>query len=180
MIKVSLIKVLPIVLSPIALTSTIVLTAVVPVAIAHPELSIPDVSNPDLSTAAEFSSYSFTVEVTDGPLAGRQFDGSFCYPKDSINGEGIEVLREADGFSVSMNFFGDVYTAADDTSYPDFPRLTLEDGEVMQLDFWIEEVKREVWWDFPHWDVSLSSPDDTADCAIAPNTSTNEPRTESR
>lgn len=132
-----------------------------------PAVSAPAVPSPELSIASEFSVYEFTVEVTEGPLAGQQYDGSFCYPTDAVTGEGTEVLSEADDFKVSMNFFGNMYTGSDDTSHPDFPTLTLEDGAVTQLDFWIEEGDRIVWWDLPHWEVSLSSPENTADCAIA-------------
>ena len=170
-------------LQPIPLTVAIALITPMPVAIALPGVSVPDVSTPDvsvpdvstpevpspeLSVVDDFSAYDFTVEVTDGPLTGQQYGGSFCYPQNAISGEGTEVLSEAEGLSVSMDFFGNVYTASDDTAYPDFPTLTLEDGEVKQLDFWIEPGDRQVWWDLPHWDVSLSSQDDTADCAIAP------------
>ena len=120
-----------------------------------------------LSAQALSAAYDFTVEVTDGPLAGQQFGGSFCYDNADIQGQGLEVLREADGFNVSMAFYETV-TAADDSDYPDFPTLTLEDGEVKQLDFWVEEGDRLVWWDLPHWQVSLSPSDDMTECAIAP------------
>ena len=162
------------------LVSAIALMASMPAAVAFPDVpvpdapgpdvSVPDVPSPDLSVAPEFSAYEFTVEVTEGPLAGQQYDGSFCYPKGAITGEDTEVLSDADGFQVSMNFFGNSYIGSDDTSYPDFPTLTLEGGEVTQLDFWIEAGDRQVWWDLPHWDVSLSAPEDTADCAIAADT----------
>ena len=159
-----------------ALVSTIALMAAMPAAVAFPDVSVPDVSSPDISApdvpspellvANEFSVYDFIVEVTEGPLAGQQYDGNFCYPKDAVDGEGTEVLSEADGFSVSMNFFGNVYTASNDTAYPNFPTLTLEDGEIKQLDFWIEEGDRQVWWDLPHWDVSLFPQEDTMACPM--------------
>lgn len=136
-----------------------------------PHVSAPETPSPDLLVAPEFSAYEFTVEVTAGPLAGQQYDGSFCYPQKAITGEGTEILSETDDFKVSINFFGNTYTESDDTSYPEFPTLTLEDGEVTQLDFWIEEGDRIVWWDLPYWEVSLSSLEDTIDCAIDADTS---------
>jgi len=100
--------------------------------------------------------YDFTVNVTQGSLAGKTFNGTFSYDDATLKGTGIEELGVAQGLTACMNYFGRNYSETDDTSYPAFPKLVFEDGKIKQLDFWIQPNKRLNWWDLPGWEVKLS------------------------
>ncbi|MGK7889774.1 MAG: hypothetical protein AB4042_10595 [Leptolyngbyaceae cyanobacterium] len=100
--------------------------------------------------------YDFTIDVTAGSLAGMSYDGHFCYDAAAITGTGTETLGVDDGLKSSILFFGQIYTQVDDSNYPEFPQLTLTEGEIEQLDFWIEAGDRLVWWDLPGWEVTLT------------------------
>jgi hypothetical protein len=101
------------------------------------------------------------------------FDGSFCYDAAVVSGEGTEIIGVDEGLKTSVLFFGEVYTEADDSNYPEFPQLTFTDGEVEQLDFWIEPGDRLMWWNIPGWDVTLTPTAAGTPCpvdAVVPNT----------
>lgn len=100
--------------------------------------------------------YDFTVNVTQGSLAGNTFNGRFSYDDATLKGTGTEELGVAEGLTVCMNYFGRNYSETDDTSYPAFPKLVFEDGKIKQLDFWIQPNKRVNWWDLAGWEVKLS------------------------
>jgi hypothetical protein len=110
-------------------------------------------------TEAKPVTYDFTVVVTEGSLAGKTFKGSFRYDDEVLTGVGREEIDIADGLTVTMNFFGQDYTEKADQEYPTFPKLIFEDGEIQQLDFWIEPGKRLVWWGRPGWKIELSPRD---------------------
>jgi hypothetical protein len=99
--------------------------------------------------------YDFTVEVTQGSLAGNTFTGSFRYDDESVRRVGTKEIGVADGLMVNMTFFGQDYTEKADTGYPEYPKLILEDGLIQRLDFWIEPGERVVWWGQPGWKVEL-------------------------
>lgn len=100
--------------------------------------------------------YDFTVEVSQGSLAGNSYTGSFSYDDEQLSGVGKEEIGVTDGLTVNMNFFGKDYTGADDKDHPAFPKLVLENGMVKHLDFWIQSNERKVWWGTPGWQVELS------------------------
>ena len=102
--------------------------------------------------------YDFTVNVTQGSLAGKSFNGTFSYDDATLKGTGVEELGVAQGLTVCMNYLGRNYSETDDSSYPAFPKLVFEDGKIKQLDFWMEPKKRVVWWNLPGWEVKLSMP----------------------
>ncbi|MEB3230746.1 MAG: hypothetical protein VKJ64_07040 [Leptolyngbyaceae bacterium] len=110
--------------------------------------------------------YHFTIDVTAGSLTGMSFDGSFCYDAAGVSGEGTEIIGVDEGLKTSVLFFGEVYTEADDSNYPEFPQLTFTDGEVEQLDFWIEPGDRLMWWDLPGWDVTLTPTAAGTECPV--------------
>ncbi len=105
---------------------------------------------------AEPVTYDFTVVVTQGSLVGNTFNGSFTYDDAILNGMGTEAIQVSDGLKVNMNFFGQDYSETADINYPEFPQLIFEDGEIQQLDFWVEPGKRAVWWGLPGWEIELS------------------------
>lgn len=100
--------------------------------------------------------YNFTVNVTKGALAGKSFNGTFSYDDAILKGTGVEQLGVAQGLTVCMNSFGRNYSETDDSSYPTLPLLVFENGNIKQLDFWIQPQKRVVWWNLPGWEVKLS------------------------
>ena len=100
--------------------------------------------------------YDFSVEVTQGPLAGNKFNGSFSFDKALAKGVGQEEMGVSDGLKVKMKFFEQEYTEKSDQGYPEFPKLILEDGQVKRLDYWVEEGERIVWWGLPGWEIDLS------------------------
>lgn len=108
-----------------------------------------------LPAQAEIVTYDFTVSVSRGSLAGNVFYGTFSYDDAFLTGLGQETLGTAEGLTVSMDFLGDRYTELDDADYPAFPVLVFDDGELQQLDFWIEPGDRVQWWMLPGWQVEL-------------------------
>lgn len=108
-----------------------------------------------LANAATIT-YDFTLNVNQGSLAGKTFNGTFSYDDATLKGTGVEELGVAEGLTVCMNYLGRNYSETDDTSYPAFPKLVFEDGKVKQLDFWIQPNKRVNWWNLPGWEVKLS------------------------
>ena len=99
--------------------------------------------------------YHFTVEVTEGSLAGNTFEGEFTYEDSTLTGQGEEVLRVEDGLSVSMTMLEQTITETDDVDYPDYPQLLFTDGAVERLELWGESEERGSWWNLPGWDVTL-------------------------
>lgn len=43
-----------------------------------------------------------------------------------------------------MNYLGQNYSEVNDRDYPAFPKLMFENGEIKQLDFWVELNNRVV------------------------------------
>ena len=99
--------------------------------------------------------YHFTVEVTEGSLAGNTFEGEFSFDDETISGEGEEVVQVEDGLTVSMTMLGETITESQDVDYPDYPQLLLVDGDVERLEFWAESEERGSWWDLPGWEVTV-------------------------
>lgn len=106
--------------------------------------------------------YDFTVNVTQGSLAGQTFDGTFSYDDSTLSGTGVEELGVEQGLKVCMNYAGRNYSETDDTSYPTFPKIVFENGKIKQLDFWIQPQKRVVWWNLPGWNVNMSMRQDSS------------------
>ena len=102
---------------------------------------------------ADSITYDFTINVTAGPLANNTYMGSFSYDPTTVTGEGLEEIGVDDGLKASIVFFEEEFTEADDSNFPDFPVLVFEDGEIVRLDFWVEEGDRLVWWNTPGWEV---------------------------
>ncbi|WP_373535071.1 hypothetical protein [Microcoleus sp.] len=102
--------------------------------------------------------YDFTVTVTKGRLAGNSFNGSFSYDDAKLKGTGVEELGIAEGLTTCINYLGRTYRETDDTSYPTFPKLRFEDGNISQLNFWIQPNQRVNWWNSNGWEVKLSEP----------------------
>lgn len=101
--------------------------------------------------------YDFTVDVTEGKLAGKSFDGSFSYDDEAVSETGTTAIGITEGLQVEMTFFDRSFTAEDDVNYPEFPQLVLEEGEVQKLEFWVEPgAERGSWWDLPGWNVELT------------------------
>ena len=111
--------------------------------------------------------YDFTVVVNQGSLSGKSFDGSFTYDDELLTGQGTEELDVKKGLSVNMNFLGKMYREIDDTSYPEYPKLIIQDGEIQTLDFWVEPIKRIIWWGLPGWNVEFSRRDDISQSSPA-------------
>ncbi|NER00478.1 MAG: hypothetical protein F6K30_27905 [Cyanothece sp. SIO2G6] len=108
--------------------------------------------------------YDFTIDVTEGSLAGMSFDGSFCYDATVIAGVGPETIGVEAGLKTRIIFFDQLFTETDDSNYPEFPQLMFVDGEIEQLDFWIEAGDRLPWWNLPGWNVTLIPTEAETDC----------------
>lgn len=100
--------------------------------------------------------YDFTVDVTQGALAGQSYSGTFSYDDEVLKGTGSETIGVNQGLTVCMNYFGQNYTEVNDRDYPNFPTIVFENGEIQYLDFWIQPSDRVVWWNLPGWKVNLS------------------------
>lgn len=118
---------------------------------------------------ASVVTYDFTVNVTQGPLAGQSYSGTFRYDDSTLEETGVETLGVNQELSVCMNYFGRNYTAVDDTSYPAFPKLIFEDGTITQLDFWIQPNQRVNWWNLPGWEINLSERPENAGASNCQN-----------
>lgn len=123
-----------------AIATTALSTAVITISPAH----------------ASTMTYDFTVNVNQGSLAGQSFNGTFSYDDATLKGTGVEELGVAQGLTICMNYLGRNYSETDDTSYPTLPKLVFDNGQIKQLDFWIQPNKRVNWWDLPRWEVKLS------------------------
>lgn len=124
-----------------------------------PKLSIAIASTAVIAASQAYASpitYDFTVNVTQGSLAGKSFSGTFSYDDSTLKGIGAEELGVAEGLTICMNFLGRNYNETNDSSYPTLPKLVFEDGKIKRLDFWIEPGKRLLWWTLPGWDVDFS------------------------
>ncbi len=55
------------------------------------------------SSLAKPIAYDFTVEVSQGSLAGNTYTGSFSYDDEQLTGVGQEEIRVTDGLKVKMN-----------------------------------------------------------------------------
>lgn len=104
--------------------------------------------------------YRFTVEVTEGSLTGNTFEGMISFDDEAVSGEGEEVLLVEDGLSVTMTMLGETINELQDVDYPQYPQLTLVDGDVERLDFWAESEQRASWWDLPGWEVTVERVED--------------------
>ncbi|MBD1899114.1 hypothetical protein NDI44_07900 [Trichocoleus sp. DQ-A3] len=105
---------------------------------------------------ASIVTYDFTVNVTQGSLAGQSYSGTLSYDDSTLKGTGVEKLGVAQGLRVCMNYFGRNYSETSDRDYPKFPTLVFKNGDINHLDFWIQPQKRVVWWNLPGWEVNLS------------------------
>ena len=105
---------------------------------------------------ASIVTYDFTVNVTQGSLAGQSYSGTFSYDDSTLKRTGVEKLGVEQGLTVCMNYFGRNYTEASDRDYPRFPTLVFENGKINELDFWVQPQNRVVWWNLPGWEVNLS------------------------
>lgn len=113
--------------------------------------------------------YDFTVNVVEGSLKGRTFNGFFSYDDDVLTGEEMEIIGVEDGLKVCMNFMH-FQDETKDVDYPEFPQLTLKQGQPDTLDFWVEPSSRRLWWNQNGWQVTLSPRHDNsiiANCQIA-------------
>ncbi|MGK7932787.1 MAG: hypothetical protein AB4041_15330 [Microcystaceae cyanobacterium] len=128
----------------------------------YPLMSLLSLVNPSVSQAKPII-YDFTVRVTDGALQGNSFQGFFIYDDESVSGSGKEEIGVEEGLKVCMNFFGQNYAETNDSNYPNLPKLTLNDGEVENLDFWIEEERRLPWWNLQGWEVSTTQRETSED-----------------
>lgn len=107
-------------------------------------------------TQAAPVTYDFTVNVTQGSLAGQSYSGTFRYDDAVLKGTGTETLGVNQGLTVCMNYFGRNYTETNDRDYPNFPAIVFENGTVQYLDFWVQPSDRVVWWNLPGWEVNLT------------------------
>lgn len=113
--------------------------------------------------------YEFTVKVTQGSLAGNTFEGTFSYDSTTLTHTGAETIGVEDELDITMQFLGQIYEETADTDYPNFPQLILQDGEVQQLDFWMEAGPRVNWWALPGWKVQLSEPSISTTLCLNPS-----------
>src|ERR687885_321454 len=71
---------------------------------------------------ASIVTYDFTVNVTQGSLAGQSYSGTFSYDDSTLKGTGVEKLGVDRGLRGCMNYFGRNYTEASDRDCPKLPR----------------------------------------------------------
>lgn len=72
-----------------------------------PKLSVALASTAVIAASQAYASpitYDFTVNVTQGSLAGKSFSGNFSYDDSTLKGIGAEELGVAEGLTVCMNF----------------------------------------------------------------------------
>jgi hypothetical protein len=118
---------------------------------------------------AAIQTYDITIDVTAGSLEGNRFTGRICYDDEFLTGMGIETVTPYLGLSTRINFLGQTYDQTDDTDYPEFPQLILQEGEIQRLEFWVESDQRGSWWETPGWTIELTrqAPGDLPGCGPA-------------
>ena len=77
--------------------------------------------------------YSFTANVSSGPLAGNNYEGNFSYDDSTLTGNGLESLGVAQGLSINFDFLGKTYTAQDAVSSGYDPQVSFEGGNLLGL-----------------------------------------------
>ncbi|MBE9263437.1 MULTISPECIES: PEP-CTERM sorting domain-containing protein [Microcystis] len=81
---------------------------------------------------AAIVSYNLAGTIQNGLLTGQTFSGTFSYDNSLLTGLGFEFL---DVSQVNLNFFGSTFTAVDDDSFPDSPKVEFLDGILLGLNF---------------------------------------------
>ena len=112
-------------------------------------------SHNHLATAKPVT-YDFTVNVTEGSLKGNTDQGVFSYDDENLVGEETQTINAQQGLKVCMDFFNQIHDETKDVDYPEYPILTLKDGEPETLDFWMESRQRDIWWNRNGWNVEIS------------------------
>ena len=141
---------------------TPLLTVIAPLVLGN--LAIPVQAEPVQTPDSTLNTCQFSIKITAGTLEGNEFYGSFSFDKDKFTGEGEEIVTTEEGLQISMYYLGRTYTASSDRNYPDYPRVTLQDGKVDLVDFWVDPRDRDIWWTgVPGWDVQLTH----TDCEIS-------------
>lgn len=83
---------------------------------------------------------SFSVDVTQGGLAGQTFEGSFQYDESLLIDSGQENLAVSDGLAVSFDFLGTTFTEANDLGFTTglFPNVSFTDSVFSGLSYLVE------------------------------------------
>jgi hypothetical protein len=89
---------------------------------------------------AALVTHTLVGEVLFGPLAGATATGSFTFDDALITGVGDEFLTPLDGLQVQFTFLGATFSESDDIDFPEFPELAFTDGEIVGLDFLVEDA----------------------------------------
>ena len=111
---------------------------------------------PVITVTAKPVTYDFTVNVVQGKLKDKSFNGFFTYDDEQLEGSETEVLGVSEGLRVCLNFFEKIHSEQDDVDYPQYPQLIFKEGKPETLDFWGESAKRRVWWNVNGWEVEVS------------------------
>ena len=83
---------------------------------------------------------SFSVDITDGGLAGETFSGSFSYEETLLLGTGLETLGAADGISINFDFLDTTYTEVDDLGFVNgfLPEIAFVDSVFSGLNYLVD------------------------------------------
>ncbi|MEA5536629.1 PEP-CTERM sorting domain-containing protein [Crocosphaera sp. XPORK-15E] len=85
--------------------------------------------------------YNLSGTIENGLLTGQTFSGTFSYDDSLLTGSGFETLGISE---VNLSFFGSIFTAVDDDSYPDSPTVEFLDGNFLGLNFTVSSSSPEV------------------------------------
>jgi hypothetical protein len=94
-------------------------------------------------THAEPVTENLGVEILSGPAAGETGILYVTYDTRDLNGDVAETLNPAEaeyGVELVMNLFGQTFTGENDTDFPEFPLLTFLYGELVFIDYVIQET----------------------------------------
>lgn len=84
--------------------------------------------------------YNLAGTIGTGLLKGETFSGTFSYDDSPLTGSSFKTLEVS---QLSLSFLRSTFTAADDDSYPDGPKVEFSDGNFLGLNFTVSSFTPE-------------------------------------
>ncbi|MEM9482417.1 MAG: PEP-CTERM sorting domain-containing protein [Cyanobacteria bacterium P01_F01_bin.116] len=89
---------------------------------------------------AATQAFDFEVSILDGPLLGDLFTGTLSFDDTSLTNLGSEIIGVDEGLAVNFSYLGSDFTEADDFSFPFFPTVEFSDGEILSLNYFVQQA----------------------------------------
>jgi hypothetical protein len=98
-----------------------------------------------ISANAAVITENFTSTALGGVFDGTVATGSFTYDDSLITGSGIENITAAQGLTLQLTVFGQIFTEQDDFEYSSgLPQLDFDNGSASFLNFVVSEQNGDI------------------------------------